>query len=119
MKQVTRWKPDTCSCVLDIEWDDEEPEGSHTIKAVPHRCEAHQGTNEDVFKDVLSENTRKNKVFGLAQELLPALEVEDYDWHFDAQRILEVKLKNLGSARRAQLQKNCNSKFGTNLVKVN
>jgi len=119
MKQVTRWSPDTCSCVLDFEWDDEEPEGSHTIKAVVNRCGSHQaGPDKDIFNEVLSENTRKNKVFGLAQQLLPAVEVDDYDWHFDTKRVLEVKVKNLGPAQRAQLQQDCNNKFGANKVKV-
>jgi len=120
LKQITRWSPDTCSCVLDIEWDDTEPESSrtHTIKAVVNRCGSHQaGSDEDVFKAVLSENTRKNRVFTLAQKVLPELTVEDYEWSFDAKRVLEVKFTNMTPAQKARLQQDCDNQFGS-LVKI-
>lgn len=120
MKQITRWSPDTCSCVLDIEWDDTEPESSrtHTIKAVVNRCGHHQArSDEDIFKAVLSENTRKNRVFGLAQQALPGVTLEDYDWSFDAERVLEVKFANMTPAQKVHLQQDCNNKF-SKLVKV-
>ncbi|GAH87731.1 unnamed protein product [marine sediment metagenome] len=120
MKQITRWSPDTCSCVLDIEWDDTEPESSrtHTIKAVVSRCGSHQaGSDEGIFKAVLSENTRKNRVFGLAQQALPGVTLEDYDWSFDAERVLEVKFANMTPAQKVQLQQDCDNQF-RNLVKI-
>lgn len=66
MKHITRWRPDTCSCVLELEWDDEVPEAEREHTAVKvERCGVHQHDGEPhqaVFETVLTENRQKNEV---------------------------------------------------------
>ena len=93
MKQVTRWSPDSCGCVLEYEWDDAVPATArtHTFKTVVKKCSSHSAlTDKDIYNQVLSENTRKNKVFGIAQQFLPEIKSENYNWSFDDKRILKV-----------------------------
>lgn len=79
-KHITRWRPDTCRCVLELEWDDQDPPENrvHTPVKV-ERCGAH--TNEApelqvVFDVVQSENVAKNLVL---HHLLETLGEEHID----------------------------------------
>lgn len=68
MKRTTIWKPDTCKCVIEYEWDDALNEDTriHEVKNILERCEAHQLTlDEEVFITVEEENRRKNKTIDL------------------------------------------------------
>lgn len=63
--KVTRWRPDTCDCVLSYEWDDavSEDERTHTpVKA--ELCAHHQalGTPVKGYEAVLVENQTTNRV---------------------------------------------------------
>lgn len=62
--QRTRWRPDTCGCVLEYEWDDAQPAELRTHTPVVARaCRHHQvGATADVFKTCADENTLKNRV---------------------------------------------------------
>lgn len=75
MKHITRWRPDTCSCVLELEWDDEVPEAERTHEAVKvERCAVHQHQGEPhqaVFESVIGENRHKNEVHQHLIETLP------------------------------------------------
>ena len=122
MLRVTRWSPDTCSCVLEYEWDDalNENERTHKFKKAVNLCEHHKtllGT--EAYGTVLSENTRKNIVFDEAQKLYPAIALEDYMWSFDANRKLKVGfLGKLKAGERSSLQTLCDGKFGAGKVEV-
>lgn len=65
-KHTTTWRPDTCNCEVQYEWDDAEPQETrqHTVKAVTRKCAAHQehGHDAQVFTRLLNENSRKNRV---------------------------------------------------------
>lgn len=68
MKRTTIWKPDTCKCVIEYEWDDTLPENEriHEIKTIKEKCEAHQlDSDEEVFTTVEEENRRKNKTIDM------------------------------------------------------
>jgi len=78
---------------LEYEWDDAVPATArtHTFKTVVKKCSSHSAlTDKDIYNQVLSENTRKNKVFGIAQQFLPEIKSENYNWSFDDKRILKV-----------------------------
>jgi hypothetical protein len=66
MKHITRWRPDTCGCVLELEWDDQHPEDAREHRPVKiERCGAHDHPgkpNEHVFGLVHGENQHKNRV---------------------------------------------------------
>lgn len=78
------WKPDTCECVLEYEWDDElsEDQRVHKISNVVKYCKAHDGLSHDeCYNKVLSENKLKNKVLAsvLTSDSLIAVSVKDED----------------------------------------
>ena len=77
MLKVTRWRPDTCDCELEYEWDNIQDENirTHAIKNILKACPVHSGEPDKVkhYAVVLEENQRKNKVLGAILEKLPAL----------------------------------------------
>lgn len=64
MLQTTRWRPDTCGCVLEYQWDDSVPlnERQLTASKIVKACPAHQKITKvaDHYQTVLLENTKKN-----------------------------------------------------------
>ncbi|MBA7608869.1 hypothetical protein ES703_16053 [subsurface metagenome] len=122
MLQVTRWSPDTCGCILEYEWDDtlDENARTHSFKKAVKLCEHHKALIADkAYDEVLSENTRKNQAFGLAKEVKPELEMEDYTWSFDANRKLKVGfLGKLKAGEKSGLQTLCDNEFGVNKIEV-
>jgi hypothetical protein len=82
MKHVTRWSPDTCGCVIDLEWDDAVPaeQRSHTTQNIISRCPSHQETHfadkHDHYDTILKENQLKNKTHGHFMEEFPHLTEE-------------------------------------------
>lgn len=65
MLKVTRWSPDTCSCIIDYQWDDTLPNDQITLTPVNivQRCTAHESLQDtnSVYDAVNEENPRKNK----------------------------------------------------------
>ena len=112
MLKITRWRPDTCDCELEYEWDDSQNEDvrTHSVKNILKACPVHSSiaTKGQHYATVLDENQRKNKVLGEILEKLPALVEEvtqedgttvkklrkglEYKWSFDVDRNLEVDL---------------------------
>lgn len=128
MKRTTNWGPDTCGCLLEIEWDDSQDENTrqHTIKEVK-LCPVHGSLSTQVVKgkhveddsvSIVEENRRKNKVFGMAQEAVKEFVPENYLWFYDNQRVLNVTLTGLTGQQKAQLRSKCDASFGENKVKV-
>jgi hypothetical protein len=135
MKHITRWRPDTCACVLELEWDDTDPEETRAHNAIKvERCEAHphEGKpNQHVFETVHGENRHKNVVHQHLIEGLDAAHVTLNDhghrvlkhapvFHFDEQRQLRVTFpgapEEVVKSARAVLAK---QDFGARTVKVN
>ena len=63
--KITRYSPDTCTCVIEYTWDDTTTESNrvHTVSNVIQKCPAHNTlSNSQVFNAVIEvENPRKNK----------------------------------------------------------
>lgn len=122
MIRVTRWSPDTCGCVLEYEWDDAQDEKTrtHSFKRVVKLCEHHKALAVDkAYDQVVSENTRKNIVFGEVQKIKPDITPDDYTWSFDDKRKLKVGfLGKLQADKRGNLQTQLDSKFGEGKVEV-
>jgi hypothetical protein len=116
MKHTTRWRPDTCACVLEFEWDDEDSEEIRAHNAIKvERCGAHphEGEpNQNVFETVHRENQHKNTVL---QHLLDGLDdahietnaqghrafKHDPSFQFDEARQLRVTFPTAPDSMRA------------------
>ncbi len=120
--RTTRWSPDTCSCVLEYEWDDaiNENERTHKFSGAVHVCEHHKTlVGAEVYDKVLSENTQKNMVLGEVHKIKPDITIDDYTWSFDENRRLKVGfLGKLDIEGKAALLSACNRKFGLGRTEV-
>lgn len=62
--RTTRWRPDTCDCIIDYTWDDTLPQDQivHNVDNITRKCAAHQHlNNNNVFLAVNNENPRRMK----------------------------------------------------------
>ncbi len=131
MKKVTRWSPDTCECVIDYEWDDEEPVETReiTVKTIIKKCPVHARRGKaSCFNEVLSENRRKNQAIGFLQEEIPDLVSQaegvppkaDTVWHFDKERNLQVHVigTEIDALAKSRAQSKCDHSFGQGKVHI-
>jgi hypothetical protein len=62
--RTTRWRPDTCDCIIEYNWDDSTPLNARTfnLDRLNRKCTAHENlqTDMDVWNTVMEENPRKN-----------------------------------------------------------
>ena len=124
MKQVTRWRPDTCGCVLEYEWEDTEDLDTRTVthKKTVVTCSAHARLKDQGLYDAVhSENTRKNITFGLLIEDLTEEEKAEayykYKWRFDQNRVLIIDFEGTSAEAKASVEARLNTRFGVNKVK--
>lgn len=111
----TRWRPDTCECILEYEWDSNEPSETraHTLVDTPYLCDAHKSST-DKLSVVLEENQRKNKVI---KEMLKISDLSTIDsdgnkvlkkgrmsYYFDEYRKLCVTISGLKSSDKTSLE---------------
>lgn len=108
MRMVTnRWKPDTCGCILEYEFDADLPDGQRVMSAkdVVRACDAHPKEDKDAhYGKILVENRGKNLALKKLLDSLPAEhaklngegEREDFvvrpTFTFDKDRKLVLKL---------------------------
>ena len=135
--KITRWRPDTCDCELEYEWDDSQSEDvrTHTISNVLKACPAHAGEPDKVkhYNNVLGENQRKNIVFGKILESVPTATRDklqedgstvkdlklgkEYKWSFDAQRNLVIDLVGFTAGEKLEVKTLSDNLF-PNKVKI-
>ena len=107
MIQTTRWSPDTCKCVIEMNWDDavSEDQRQHTLKEIK-KCPAHFGISDvQAYKDVLDENQSKNRAIGLMLKTHPRLQGKEGDFKhsFDAERNVVIETDLLTADEKTQL----------------
>jgi len=129
-----RWRPDTCACVLDYEWDDQAPEAgrAHGLAQVITRCPDHAAlpTDAAVWAACSEENPRKNRALAALLNAVPALGrdvVPDegggvrkefavpVTWRFDGDRVLYVQVA-LAAVDRAGAQAAVRAEVGPRVV---
>lgn len=123
MLRVTRWSPDTCSCVLEYEWDDAQDENirTHSFKRAVQLCEHHKAlVASEAYDQVISENTRKNMEFEVIKTTKPDASTENYVWWFDNKRVLQVSIlkPELDTLTKDKVQVDSDKVFGIGKVKV-
>lgn len=140
MLKVTRWSPDTCSCILEYSWDDTQNESvrTHNLDNIVQKCPAHQNLpdNPSVYNTVLDENPRKNLSLDEILQNAPSTAWYDIDadsgarvfkngitinwtWSGTApNRTLTLTFSGitLTTQQRNTLQTRLNNRFGTNKV---
>ena len=132
----TRWRPDTCECDIEYEWDSAVSAETrvHTVSKINSKCDAHKALNQidDVFTTVLDENQRKNKLHGaILDNVSSAIEEipnpggtptkkikagKEFNWSFDKDRNLVVDLEGFTASEKSQVTSLANSLFGSKVI---
>ena len=97
MIKTTRWRPDTCGCEIEFQWDDAVKDGPHSVHKINRSCPAHTfADGKDTYEAVLSENKRKNII---VSEIVAAhaVEPEAVGFAYNANRKLEIAVKGKSS----------------------
>lgn len=117
-KVTTTWRPDTCGCELDYEWERGSNEDTriHTpvgFKACighNHHTDPHQH-----YAQVLEENQRKNKVVNLLGETM-AVKSSEFSFEFDDDRNLIVSHSQLSVTHVKEFQSKFDQEHGKGKV---
>ena len=125
--KTTTWGPDTCSCRVTFQWDDEVPSDLriHTQIAVESKGPEHAAiVDGSLYQTLLGENRRKNLTFGIARAELARPDndpVQWYSWSFTPGRVLEVSFISIvvSNAVKQRIQNACDLQFGPGTVVVN
>lgn len=131
MIQITRWSPDTCSCVVEYQWDDSDliENRQHILSKVVNKCIAHQEyADEIVFSTITDENKRKNIVLNEIFSNIPSLsfinnegkviyDEKSVNWQFDQGRKLIIST-NLKLTEKTKVKNLLKNKFKTNEVEI-
>ena len=128
------WKPDTCKCQIEYQWDDlvDVKDRVHTVSKIIYACPVHQGnTKEECYDTVLDENQRKNILHGEILKIPTVVQekIQDdgntikelkaglkYDWSFDKDRNLEVDLVGFSGTDKNTVEILASSLFGSKVI---
>lgn len=108
---VNRWRPDTCGCIFEYEFDDDVPAEArvHLLKRIEKQCNEHDGINapEECFSEATKNNKTKNITFQIIWDEYPQYRDKIFDkagvpksgvWSFvgkDTNRKLQVNLSDI------------------------
>ena len=102
--RTTTWRPDTCGCVIEYDWDDAVPAAArvHSFRSCG-RCAIHQAlapTDAAAYALVEAENKDKNRAVAAAIAAVPRLagRHDEVAWAFDGARALDIVLPGGPSA---------------------
>jgi hypothetical protein len=138
VRMVTnRWQPDTCDCIIDFEFDADEPESTrvHTGTVIQKDCPEHSGlgTAQAFFNAISNENSRKNEVqndiMTNISELVDVNQDGQYEWKngitfswywegIDNDRIIHIVITGytLTAQQRTVLQGLADGRYGVGKV---
>lgn len=124
MIKTTRWSPDTCDCIIEYQWNTDQPEESreHTASAIVRKCEAHQSASDpsEILSTISDENQRKNIAIqriidGVPEVAQDALDAsgstikelrsdKKVNWSFDENRNLVLDLEGFTQSEKTKAQ---------------
>lgn len=141
MIRRTLWRPDTCACEIEYEWDDALPADQrvHTaLRAVP--CPAHAGapTLDAHYADLMDENPRRQRAAARLLAAFPAklgmtytdpetgatdtrLKPDAFTYTITGPRgarVLNLTINYLTAAEKTAVQTWCNNNIGVGKVVV-
>lgn len=122
MIRINRWRPDTCECVIEYQWDDtvDEDNRTHAVSSIIQACEFHSSAKNQAahFAEVVTENQKKNQVYGVIMEGSTTAtkdelnkdgsttkvfkEGKEFAWSFDEERNLVVELKGFTAQEKTE-----------------
>ena len=108
MLRTTKWRPDTCGCEIEYEWDDSisDDQRVHSVKNILHPCKAHKNLDSVThYNTILEENTEKNKLVGKVIELDDSLTHKHIEWSYDEQRKIKLSINKESSLSKSDLKK--------------
>jgi hypothetical protein len=117
--RYTRWSPDTCACIHDVQWDDSLPDTQrvHSAGATIALCSFHGALNvTSQFAALMDENPRKNKALTQILATATAVTIADITWSFDNSRVLNISCPKLTTNQKTTLQNWCNTNLGSGKV---
>lgn len=90
------WKPDTCGCILEFEFDADEPAGTrvHTPTECKRACLHHPNDEGHVkhYEKVLKENQLKNRALEDVKTQVDPSVKDKVEWSFDEDRNVVITL---------------------------
>jgi hypothetical protein len=125
MKRITKFSPDTCSCIIYYEWDDALPEDlrTHTVVASGpdgggYVCPEHAslGTPQVAHGLTITENQTKNQACSEVVKQDPAINIEEIGFSYDTTRILTLKLPSTNL--KGKISQSLDKLFGKGKIKV-
>lgn len=138
VRMVTNsFRPDTCDCEIEFEFDADQPASlrTHTGKSIVKDCPEHAGlvTPVNFFNTILDENQRKNIIrkeilenFSVLSQVSSEGELEfkngiSLNYYFtgvDDSRVLHISIigYNLTTQQKTTIQNIANSRFGIGKV---
>lgn len=123
---TTRWRPNTCDCVIEYTWDSTSDPATrvHTPSAIVQTCSRHATivTLVSRWAQLTEENPRLNKLITRAQSSFPALFTAEGaflgSWSFDANHVLNVTLPGVTTNQRTTIQNWCDTNLGAGKVVI-
>lgn len=129
MIKTTIWRPDTCECEIEYEWDtsSSEDQRMHFLKKMK-RCNHHDEQDSVAFEKVKDENKRKNRFISELVESSKEISEEVvqegksikqlrkdflYKWSFDEERNLLVDLSDFPVSTKNLAKSISRDKFGS------
>jgi len=141
LRYAGTWHPDTCNCIIEQEYDDEDPQPiKMRVRRVVFKCPEHQNlsTDSSVFAVVNDENPRRNNAMRILLDNAPTTIYEldqngmkifrsgiTVDWSYSGtvpNRVLTLTITgiSLSANQRNVIQNRLNERFGiSNVVIVN
>lgn len=94
--QTTRWRPDTCGCTIDYEWDDSVSQELrvHTVKEIS-KCIYHQALGlPEAYTAVQEENASKNKALAYIGDTYSEFSKRLFEikWRMNPDRTITITL---------------------------
>lgn len=132
MIKTTRWRPNTCGCVLEYTWDTEDPSHvrTHSQSRIVVQCQQHAGDEPmTLMARIQEEQDRIARMSERIQANHPvvwnAIQNTFAETHLsfggrsaDNRRTLVVSLPALTNAQRNALQTWCDDRWGVGRVAV-
>lgn len=109
--RTTRWRPDTCTCILEYQWNDATAPGQQTYtgSAVIYKCPSHSAIPDNMLYTSLKfENAQKNLIINTVKETMGMSDNDvmlgKISYTFDETRKMEVQVLGLTTLKKTQTQ---------------